>query len=528
MRPPVPLHALAAPALRLLLAATVLACAPAPALAQAALPFAPAAFADAGRADRLAALMPDVDRLYADLAAKEHLPGVVYAVMLDGKVVHLRGLGVANVDTKAPVTGATRFRIASMTKSFVAMAVMLLRDEGKLGLDDPVARYLPELATLQLPTSDSPALTIRNLMTMTTGLPEDNPWGDRQMELDGAAIARFAGAGLAFSTAPGSGFEYSNLGFVLLGKVVTRVAGMRFQDVVTQRILQPLGMKDTVWEYTTVKPEQFAPGYRWDQGRWQAEPILHDGDAAAMGGLITTMDDFARYVAFHLSAWPARDGAETGPVRRASVREMQQPRVFAGMKTSTRMLDGSLNPAAVFYAYGLSWMRDSHGVITGGHSGGLPGYGSLYRFAPDHGLAVMAFSNLRYAPVYGPTTSVLDMLIERAHLPARRIVPSAILLTRQGQVAELLQGWDATLGAAITASNFFLDRSRADWIAYAGVELAKVGKITAVGPIKAENQLRGSFTLTGERGAIEVGFTLTPDREPKVQELTLKQAAAAK
>ena len=522
MRPPVSLRALALP---LLLAAAF---AGVPARAQAPTAYAPAAFTDSGRAERVAALMPEVDKLYADLAVKEHLPGLVYAVMLDGKLVHLRGLGVANVETKEPVTGATRFRIASMTKSFVAMAVMLLRDEGKIGLDDPVARYLPELATLQLPTSDSPALTIRNLMTMTTGLPEDNPWGDRQMELDGAAIARFAGAGLSFSTVPGSGFEYSNLGFVLLGKVVTRAAGMRFQDFVTQRILLPLGMKDTAWEYSAIKPAQFALGYRWDQGRWQTEPILHDGDAAAMGGLITTMDDFARYVAFHMSAWPARDGAETGPVRRATVREMQQPRVFAGMKTSAKMLDGSANPAVVFYAYGLSWTRDSHGVVAGGHSGGLPGYGSLYRFAPDHGLAVMAFSNLRYAPVYGPTSGLLDMLIERAHLPARSITPSAILLTRQRQVADLLQSWDAGLGAAITAGNFFLDRSRADWIAHANAELSKLGKITAIGPIKAENQLRGSFTMTGEQGAITVDFTLTPDREPKVQELNLKAVAPAK
>lgn len=540
MHPPraLSVRALSPPSLRVLFAACALACVAAgvsarqvaqqeasppasPSLTQ----YAPAAFTDAGRAARVQAVMPEIDKLYAELAAKEHLPGLVYGVLLDGKLVHLRGLGVANVERATPVTGATRFRIASMTKSFVAMALLRLRDEGKVGLDDPVARYLPELAQLRLPTSDAPVLTIRHLVTMTTGLPEDNPWGDRQMELDETAIARFASAGLAFSTVPGQGFEYSNLGFVLLGKVVTRVAGMRFQDYVTTRILQPLGMQDTVWEYSKVPAGQFALGYRWDGAQWQLEPILHDGDAAAMGGLITTMDDFSRYVAFHMAAWPARDGVDPGPLRRASVREMQQPRVIMGMKSRARMLDGSPNPTVSFYAYGLTATRDSHEVVTVGHAGGLPGYGSQYRFAPDHGVAVMAFSNLRYAPVYALTASNLDLLIERAKLPARSVTPSPVLLARQYQVAELLQGWDAALGASIVAGNFFLDRSRADWIAYARSQLATIGKVLSVGPIKAENQLRGSFLLLGERGSVEVSFTLTPDQQPKVQELTLKPVA---
>ena len=477
------------------------------------------------RATRVAAVLPELDKMYTELAAAQHLPGLVVGVVLDGKLVYSRSYGVANLARKLPVSSSTEFRIASMTKSFVAMAALRLRDDGKLALDDPLVKYLPELRRVELPTLDSPALTIRQLMTMTTGLPEDNPWGDRQMQIDNAALERFVGGSLSFSNAPGEGFEYSNLGYVLLGKIVSTVSGMRFQDYITRTILQPLGMNNTRWEYADVAADKLALGYRWEHGLWQLEPILHDGDGAAMGGLITTMDDFARYVAFHLDASPARSTLDTGVLKRASVREMQQPRAFAGMATKATLADGKTpNPKVTFYGYGLSWTRDSGNVVTVGHSGGLPGFGSQYRFAPQHGIGVIAFSNLRYAPVYAPTAKALDLLIERAGLVPRAVAVTAILATRQRQVAELIQSWDPALGEAITADNFFLDQSRADWLAETRAQLASIGAIMAVGRLTAENALRGSFALIGERGTLQVSFTLTPEREPKVQQLAVKPA----
>ena len=475
-----------------------------------------------GRAERVAALIPEIDKMYAELASKEHLPGLVYGVILDGQLVHTRALGLADVERKIPVSSATEFRIASMSKSFVAMAALKLRDEGKLRLDDPVANYLSELRALTLPTTDSPAVTIRHLMTMTTGLPEDNPWGDRQMAVSNARLEQLLGAGLSFSTTPGETFEYSNLGYIMLGKIVSKVSGMRFQDYVTGQILRPLGMNNTRWEYTQAAPGKLALGYRWDRDHWALEPILPDGDGAAMGGLITTADDFARYVAFHLDAWPARSDPERGPLRRASVREMQQPHIFAGMAPKATMTDGKTpNPRVNFYGYGLITGRDSRDVVMTGHSGGLPGFGSQYQFAPHHGVGVFAFTNLRYGPVYGRTGKALATLVERAHLGPRSIAVSPILATRYTQVARLVQSWDEGLGSAIVAENFFLDRSRADWIGHAREKLAPIGKITSVGPIKAENRLRGTFALTGERGVVNVEFTLTPENEPKVQELQL-------
>lgn len=481
-------------------------------------------FADASRQERVQALLPEIDAMYRELADKEHIPGLVYGIVMDGRLLHVGAIGVADVDAKTPVSAATRFRIASMTKSFVAMALLKLRDEGKLRLDDPAVRYLPELKAVELPTADSPPITLRHLLTMSTGLPEDNPWGDRQMARSNGEIERLLRGGLSFSTMPGNGYEYSNLGYILAGKIVSKVSGMRYQDYVTRHILRPLGMRNTVWEYSAVPSVQLARGYQWVHGAWTPEPILHDGDGAAMGGLITTMDDFSRYVAFLLNAWPARSDAETGPLRRASVREMQQPSTFTAYQPNATTADGeSANPKVGFYGYGLHWTRDAHNVLIVGHAGGLPGYGSQYRFAPDHGVGVIAFSNLRYGPVYTPTIKALNLLIEKGRLPPRAIPPSRVLAERKEQVLRLLQSWDGALADAIAAENFFLDRSREDWRQLIAEKMDAIGKIQSVGAIVPENQLRCTFQVMGDKGAIDVWFSLSPEKIPKLQALELRQ-----
>ena len=109
-----------------------------------------------------------------------HIPGVAYGVVVGGELVHARGIGTLRVGEEAPPDADSVFRIASMTKSFTAATILGLRDEGRLALDDPIARHVPELAELRGPTADSPAITVRHLLTMSAGLATDDPWGDRQ------------------------------------------------------------------------------------------------------------------------------------------------------------------------------------------------------------------------------------------------------------------------------------------------------------------------------------------------------------
>ena len=136
-------------------------------------------------ADQFAA----VDALAGAFAERGGQPGLAYGVLAGGELVHARGLGERRLGGPAPDAG-TVFRIASMTKSFTAAAVLLLRDEGALALADPADRYVPELKGLALPGADCPPVTLRHLLTMTAGFPTDDPWGDRQQ---GLPLAEFAG-----------------------------------------------------------------------------------------------------------------------------------------------------------------------------------------------------------------------------------------------------------------------------------------------------------------------------------------------
>lgn len=485
--------------------------------------YAPPQFTDSARPQKIAALLPAIEKIYADYAAEKHAPGLVWGIVLDGRLLHTGAIGFANLEKKIPADARSAFRIASMTKSFTAMAILKLRDAGKLGLDDAVEKHLPEFRGIKLLTADAPKITLRHLLGMAAGFPEDNPWGDRQLGVTDAQFADFLARGIAFSHTPGVAFEYSNLGFALLGRVVSRVSGVPYQRYITREILVPLGMNDTRWEFSEVPPARLAPGYRWENNAWELEPLERDGAYGAMGGLITTVEDFARYVAFHLSAWPPRDDADTGPVRRSTVREMHTPTQPTGVNATMKTLAGEPNPIANGYGFGLSVSLDSKGVMFARHSGGLPGFGSEYRFFPEHGFGVFSFANITYAGTGAANAKVAALLVDKAKLPPRTLPVSKTLELRKQQLATLLSDatWDEKLAAEVVAENFFPDRTRTDWIAHTRTALAKAGKISSAGPLKPLNQLRGTFPLIGDKGRVDVFFTLTPEASPKVQELRL-------
>jgi CubicO group peptidase (beta-lactamase class C family) len=479
-------------------------------------------FTDSSRLERVRAARPEIDGIFADFARERHAPGLVWGIVLDGELIHLGALGFSNLDAKTPAAArTTRFRIASMTKSVTALAILKLRDAGKLTLDDPVARHIPDFAAVKSLTSDAPPITIRHLLVMSAGFPEDNPWGDRQLAVSVEQFLAFLRGGVALSNSAGVAFEYSNLGYALLGQIVTQVAREPYQRYITREILQPLGMLDTVWEFTAVPREHLALGYRWENGTWSTEPLLHDGTYGAMGGLLTTIPDFARYAALHLAAWPARDGPDAGPVKRATLREMHKPGEVSVVNPAPKTLSGELNPHAVGYGFGLRWTLDSRRVVSVGHSGGLPGFGSNWTFFPEHGFAILSFANLTYAGTSAANTKVAALLLEKLALTARVIPASAVLQRRKEEVATLVQSWDAELGTQIAAENFFLDRTRDSWIAHVREVFASAGAVKSIGEIVPENQLRGTFPIATENGRIDVFFTLTPEKNPKLQQLRL-------
>jgi len=477
-------------------------------------------FTRADRRDTLARAFPDVERYLSAHVASDPLPGLAFGIVVDGELAYGQGLGVRDTATGAPVDLDTAFRIASMTKSFTALAILKLRDEGRLSLEDPVAKHVPELASLAYPTRDSAPLTVRQLLTHSGGFPEDNPWGDRQLAIGNDVFARNLAAGIPFSTPPGTAYEYSNYGFAILGRIVARASGMPYRDYVDQKILRPLGMTSTRWEPSSVPAARLARGYQWKDGRWIEEPALADGAFGAMGGLITTGHDLARYVAFLLSAWPPRDDPDGGPVRRSSLREMQQSGRFEGLSTTRPTPEGPTRVTATNYGFGIAFSQECDTRLVVAHSGGLPGFGSIMRMLPEYGVGVFVMANRTYAPTGGMARQALEILRGTGALVPRELPASTTLVATRDQIARLLDRWDDGTARALAADNLFLDRSLAERRDEAARLRERHGRCRA-GDVRPENWLRGRFRADCERGWLDVEFTLAPTQPPRLQFLRL-------
>lgn len=483
----------------------------------------PPAFTDAARLKKIEAVLPNIDKLYQEYAEKKHFPGFTYGLVVDGKLVHTGSMGYADIDKKTPATIQSLFRVASMSKSFTAMAILQLRDAGKLSLDDRADAYIPELKNAKLLTADSPPITLRHLLTHAAGFPEDNPWGDRQLDITHDEFLKFLQSPISFSNAPGVAFEYSNLGFALLGYIIEKVSGKTYQHYINENILTPLGMTHTKWEYAEVPAARLAHGYRWREGTWAEVPLLHDGVYGAMGGLISSIEDYSKYVAYHMAAWPVRDGADSGPLKRSSLREMHHPWIFSGMNPNFTYPGGRVCGTVSAYAYGLGWMRDCEGREYVSHSGGLPGFGSNWLFLPEYGIGIVALANLTYANTSAINLQVLDTLIVQAGLKPRSLPASTILTQRQKELTQLLPDWKNAEASGLFAENFFDDYSLEALKKETKRLFEKVGKIKAVQEIVPENQLRGTYRLEGERGTLRVSFTLTPETQPLIQEFHIRE-----
>lgn len=486
---------------------------------------------DPSRLEKLAAaaasMVPALDERLAEL----NVPGAALGLVAGGRLIWFHAAGVREVKG-APVDQDTVFRIASMSKAFVSAAVLRLRDEGRLSLDDPAERYLPELRALVYPTRDSPRVTVRQLLSHSAGLPEDNASADLRMPMPDAEFDTLLARGLSFSTAPGSRFEYSNLGFALAGRLVTRVSGVRLQEYVSRYLLAPLGMTGTRWDGP---PEEHrAHGYghkdsampskglaKYEDDAFHEEPPLADGSWAPIGGIWTSPRDYSRWVAFQLAATPARDDPDDGPVRRASLREAQDVQrampVFANRDEEGRLRAGAPG-------YGLGWGVSSNcdfeKVVS--HSGGLPGYGSYVSLLPRHGVGIFAMTNLTYTTASSVVSLLAKGLRDRGLLPARPIALSPALVRAREDVLSLLASWDDAKAAAIFDTHYASYRAPAEQRAELESLRQRHGACRPGAQAEPEDALRGRLWLSCERGELEVAVELTSDVPARIQALTLE------
>ncbi len=412
------------------------------------------------------------DAIVGDYFGRGGQPAIAYGIVAGGELVHSAGFG-AKVLGAGPPDAGTVFRIASMSKSFTASAILLLRDAGALALDDPAAQYVPELAGWTYGSADSAPVTIRQLLTMTAGFPTDDPWGDRQQGLPITAFDELLAAGVSFNWAPGTRFEYSNLGYAILGRVLTMASGVLYDEFIRTRLLAPLGLSRTGFTADEFDTGNLAVGYRHGLGGWDEVPFDPYGAFAPMGGVFSTVADLARWVAGFAAAFPpdrdkgedkGQDESDAHPLRPASRRQMQLPQAVTGWRAAGRLPGGPPAPPE-YYGFGLFVDEDPSLGRVVSHSGGYPGFGSNMRWHPATGVGVIALGNGTYAPMSPLTGLVLDAVVPTSNAYQVALAPAASkpgapwpqTLAAQEKVNDLLTDWDDDAADALFTENVALD-----------------------------------------------------------------------
>ena len=512
-----------------------------------------------------AATADDLVRTYQQ---GEGQPGVAYGIVAGGALAHDGGVGERWLGGPPP-DADTVFRIASMTKSFTASALLALRDAGLLRLDDPVTEFVPELRGWPGVTADSPPISLRHVLTMTAGWPTDDPWGDRQQGTPMAEFAEILARGLRAAWAPGTRFEYSNLGYALLGRVISAAAGAGYPEFVRARLLDPLGMSHTGYEAAEFDSDRLARGYARGAGGWTELTPDPLGAFAPMGGVFSSVRDLARWVDGFAAAFPP-GGPRAGdghPLPAASRREMQQPAVI--LPEAQPRFPGDRSAGSQYgYGFGLFTEETSAWGRLVYHSGGYPGFGSHMRWHPETGLGVIVLANSTYAGASVLAARLMEEVLraaaddaggpggagrdaEDAGAPRERPRmavagpapapggPWPETLRAQQVVNELLGQWDDEVAEELFAGNIALDDPlprRREKIARMWERLGGPapgphdpgpGGRVAPRPPEFDSPAHCRWWLRGERGDTQVEILLTPENPPRVQSLTITVPPAA-
>ena len=365
---------------------------------------------------------------------------------------------------------------------------------------------------------------MRDLLTHTAGFVTDDPWGDRQTPMPEDDFSRLLRDGVPFTRPPATAMEYSNLGYALLGRIVANVSGQPYKDFVQRLLFTPLGMAATGYDVAAAPQDRRALGYRWEDNSWKLEPTMAHGAFGAMGGIQTSADDYARWVAYLLSAWPSRDGADTGPVRRSSVRELAQGANFP----SVRLRPGSTGAAACrqasTYAMGFYAATDCELALTLSHGGGYPGYGSHVLLLPDYGVGIFAFANRTYAGPRPPVWDAALTLLHAGRFKPRPSVPSAALTSAYAAAVRMFTTGSVTSAGDVLAMNFLMDRDAEHRARDFAALKAEVGTCDTAAPIVPTGALAGEFTWTCERGRVKGQILLAPTPAPQIQSLTFTRS----
>jgi len=358
-----------------------------------------------------ASLARSIDVLAERVRRRAKIPGLSLGLVDHGRPVVAKGYGFRHREAKMPATRRTVYGVASVTKSFTALAILRLEEEGRLRVNDPVVRHLPEFGTPDPRATRK--ITLHHFLTHSSGLPPlpsiyyasarslaAEPPYDRRVakkvgiDPDHAPIDTYAGMLEFLRTEPyrllgppGAQFSYSNEGFGLLGAVIERASGRTYESYLEEAILRPAGMSRTTFDSGIMYrfPEVtalYSP--KWDDPRHRlvrCEAWWEDTCLRASGALRTNVDDLLAYLGIYLSG--GRAGRERIVSRRA-IDRMLSPHI-------------AIVPG-LYYGYGISVRPDHHGLLVASHDGGLKGVSAKFTIVPKKQLAGAVLSNAEQVP----------------------------------------------------------------------------------------------------------------------------------
>ena len=312
-----------------------------------------------------AASPDEFDRYALTQIQRQHIPGLALAIVRGDRVVKMGGYGLANVELGVPASADTIFEIGSITKSFTSMAVLLLRERGRVSLDDRLDEYLADIPDAWKP------VTIRQLLSHTSGVPDyEEVMGYdsyRNIMTPGQVIALVSAKPLDFPS--GSQWRYSNTGYYLLTLVIEKVSAEKYADFVTKNILKPAGMTHTRASDPGDVIRQRAAGYEYRDGFHNRDAIQPSATGGA-GMLVSTVGDMVRWASI------------------LGKRQILKPESYALMLTDSVLADGSHS------GYGFGWfvspMRERRAVA---HSGGTAGFSCNLLYLPDDDVTIVVLTN---------------------------------------------------------------------------------------------------------------------------------------
>jgi CubicO group peptidase (beta-lactamase class C family) len=476
------------------------------------------------------ALRTSIEDLFAARVRDDQTPGVYFSLFERDDILLTGGFGERRLGGSVP-DADTAFRIASCTKSFTSATLLLLRDRGLLNLDAPITDFVPAFRA-NTPSADPVIPTVRMLMSMSGGLPTDDPWGDRQEAMTPTELASFLEGGVPTVSVPGTAFEYSNLGYALLGQVIAKVTGETYFDAVRSELFEPLGLASTGYERTVVDDDRLALGYRRSGNEWVELPFSSPGVFSAMGGIFSTATDLGRWARWMSSALdpataqPGFGSAQLGSAKFGSAQlgSAQSRREQQQIHRAIPLGADAASGFSTGYGFGLFVEHDPVWGTTVHHSGGYPGFSTHMRWSAETGIGIVAFENATYSGVSGPASEALRLVLASRGVPDLSPTPWPATLELRARAQQLVSAWDDDLADDLFTDNVAEDVPYSERAAHIARALDLVGAVdwtASPTDVSGNSPAQLTWHLPAARGRLRIDMLLAPTTPALIQRLAV-------